>query len=60
MEQHHHPGAVGDGVVQTHPLAAALVHLKVADGVQDELLLFLGKDHLTEHEGGGGGGEGVE
>lgn len=42
MEQHHHASTVRDGIIQTHLLAASLVGLKVADSVEDQLLLFLG------------------
>ena len=46
MKQHHHTSTIGDSIIQTHPLTALLVGIKVADRVQDKLLLLLAKNHL--------------
>ena len=61
MEKHHHSRTISDGIVKPHLLATTLVCLKVADSVQDELLLLLGKNHLfndEEKRGNEGGREG--
>ena len=49
MEQQDHACPVRDGIVQTHLLATALERLKVADSVENELLLFLAQDHLRTY-----------
>ena len=53
MKQHDHASPIGDGIIQAHPLAATLVVLKVANSIVDELLLFLGKNHLNRQGEGG-------
>ena len=50
MEQHHHPSSIRDGIVQTHLLATALIILKIADCVEYEILLILGKNHLASQD----------
>lgn len=53
MEQHYHTSTIGDGIIQTHLFTTSLVGLKVADSVEDQLLLLFRENHL--HIDGQGG-----
>ena len=46
MKQHHHPSSIRDGIIQTSRLTTLFVVFEVADAVQDEVFLLLGKNHL--------------
>ena len=48
MKQHYHACTIGDGIVQPHALPAALVRLKVANCVQNQLLLLFRQNHLQK------------
>ena len=50
MKEHHHTSTIGDGIIQTHLLTAPLVGIKVADRVQDQLLLFIANNHLQSYK----------